>query len=89
VRPERLVGLTAASVRKKMKQKSFAAAVDREDIRRGAEELGVELDQHIQFVIDAMATIADDLGLAPLVPRPMAEGRGSDSLSDYGTSREC
>ena len=65
VRPERLCGLKAASVRKKMKQKAFAAAVNREDITRGAEQLGVDLNEHIQFVIDAMWGIADRLGLAP------------------------
>ncbi len=63
VRPERLVGLTASSVKKKMKQKSFAAAVSREDIVRGAADLGVELDEHIQFVIDAMAESRAVLGL--------------------------
>lgn len=55
VRPEGLVGLSAKSVRKKLKQPSFAAAIDREDIVRGASELGVELDQHLQTVIDALA----------------------------------
>ena len=65
VRPQRLEGMTASSVRKKMKQKSFAAAVDRGDIVRGADELGVELDVHIQFVIDAMSAIAAELDLAP------------------------
>ena len=65
VRPERLQGMTAASVRKKMKQKSFAAAVDRDDIIRGADELEVDLNEHIQFVIDSMSGIADNLGLAP------------------------
>lgn len=64
VRPERLRGMKAKSVRKKMKQKSFAAAVNRDDIVRGAEDLGVDLGEHIQFVIDAMATIAPDLGLS-------------------------
>lgn len=54
VRPERIVGMKAKSVRKKMKQKSFAAAVNRDDITRGAEDLGVDLNEHIQFVIDAM-----------------------------------
>jgi putative nucleotidyltransferase with HDIG domain len=63
IRPEKIRGLTAASVRKKMKQKSFAAAVNREDIVRGAEDLGVDLSEHIQFVIDAMAGIADQLDL--------------------------
>ena len=46
-----------------MKQKSFAANVSRDDIVRGADDLGVNLDEHIQFVIDAMAGIADELGL--------------------------
>jgi putative nucleotidyltransferase with HDIG domain len=64
VRPERLAGMKAKSVRKKMKQKAFAAAVNRDDIVRGAEELGVDLNEHIQFVIDAMSQIADQLGLA-------------------------
>jgi putative nucleotidyltransferase with HDIG domain len=63
VRPERIVGMKAKSVRKKMKQKSFSAAVNREDIIRGAEDLGVDLNEHIQFVVDAMAGIAEELGL--------------------------
>lgn len=65
VRPERLAGLQAKSVRKKLKTKGFAAAVNRDDIDRGAADLGVDLDEHIQFVIDAMATEADALGLTP------------------------
>ncbi len=64
VRPERLVGMKAKSVRKKMKQKAFAAAVNRDDIVSGAEDLGVDLNEHIQFVINAMAEIDDRLGLA-------------------------
>lgn len=63
VRPTRLSGLDAKSVRKKMKQPSFAAAVKREDIVRGAEDLGVDLDEHIDFCIGAMQAIADELGL--------------------------
>jgi putative nucleotidyltransferase with HDIG domain len=63
VRPEGIVGMTASSVKKKLKQKSFAAAVNRDDINRGAADLGVELDEHIQFVIDAMAERVDELGL--------------------------
>ncbi|TVS14022.1 MAG: HDIG domain-containing protein [Planctomycetaceae bacterium] len=66
IRPEKIRGLTASSVRKKMKQKSFAAAINREDIVRGAEDLGVELNAHIQMVIDAMAGIADQLELEPI-----------------------
>lgn len=63
VRPEGIRGLQAKSVRKKMKQASFAANVSRDDIVRGAADLGVDLDEHIQFVIDAMAEISDELGL--------------------------
>ncbi len=63
VRPEGIHGLKPASVRKKFKQKSFAAAVRREDITQGAADLGVDLDEHIQFVIDAMTKVADRLGL--------------------------
>jgi predicted hydrolase (HD superfamily) len=48
-----------------MKQKSFAAAVNREDIVRGAEELGVDLDEHIEFVASALEERSDALGLAP------------------------
>ncbi len=65
VRPEGLEGLRAKSVRKKMKQKSFAAAVDREDIVRGAEELGVDLNEHIEFVAGALRAKSGVLGLAP------------------------
>ena len=64
VRPEGLQGMQASSVRKKMKQKSFAAAVNRDDIVRGAEDLGVELNEHIQFVIDALASEANSLGFS-------------------------
>lgn len=62
VRPERLTGITAASVRKKMKQKSFAAAVKREDIERGAALLELPLDEHITQVITAMQGVAAELG---------------------------
>lgn len=70
VRPERLAGLTPKSVRKKMKQVSFAAAVNRDDIVRGAADLGVELDEHIAFVAAAMQSIAADLGLTPMERAP-------------------
>jgi putative nucleotidyltransferase with HDIG domain len=53
----------ARSVRKKMKDKAFARSVNREDIIRGAAELGADLDQHISFSIEAMKTVADELGL--------------------------
>ena len=64
VRPEKLNGMTASSVRKKMKQKSFAAAVKREDIEKGAALLGMTLDDHITTVIGAMQSIAAPLGFA-------------------------
>ena len=63
VRPEGLQGMNAKSVRKKMKTKAFAAAVARDELVRGAEELGVDLNDHVQFMIDAMAAVADQLGL--------------------------
>lgn len=65
VRPGRLEGLTPKSVRKKMKQASFAAAVNRDDITNGADDLGVELNEHIAFCIEAMQSIAPELGLLP------------------------
>ncbi len=65
MRPGRLEGLKAKSVRKKMKSAGFAANVNRDDIVRGAAELGVDLDQHIEFCAAAMNTIAPELGLTP------------------------
>jgi putative nucleotidyltransferase with HDIG domain len=70
VRPNGILGLTPKSVRKKLKQPSFAAGVDRDEVRRGAEELGVDFDQHVAFVIEAMAARADELGLAPRPQSP-------------------
>lgn len=64
VRPERLAGMKPASVKKKMKAKGFAAAVKREDIVNGADDLGEPLDEHIAFVIAAMQGAAEELGLA-------------------------
>jgi predicted hydrolase (HD superfamily) len=65
VRPTGLEGMKPKSVRKKLKQPSFAAKVDRDQIRRGIEDLGVDETEHIQLVIDAMAANAGELGLAP------------------------
>jgi predicted hydrolase (HD superfamily) len=53
------------SVKKKLKQPSFAAAVNREDIQRGIEELGVDPDEHMALVIEALAERSDELGLGP------------------------
>ncbi|HWT90363.1 MAG TPA: HDIG domain-containing protein [Solirubrobacterales bacterium] len=63
VRPTGIEGLTPKSVKKKMKQPSFAAAVDREDLRQGAAELGEDFDEHVAFVIAALQPRADELGL--------------------------
>jgi putative nucleotidyltransferase with HDIG domain len=65
VRPEGIHGMTPKSVKKKMKTPAFAAAVDREGLRRGAEELGVDFDEHVQFVIGALEPHAAELGLEP------------------------
>jgi len=65
VKPTKSVhDVDAKSVRKKMKDKAFAKGVSREDVMIGTQELGVDLDTHIQFVIDAMRRSADVLGLA-------------------------
>ena len=65
VRPSRSVHeVDARAVRKKMKDKAFARGVSREDVVQGAADLGVDLDEHVQFVIDAMRAEADALGLA-------------------------
>ena len=63
LRPNGITDLTAASVQKKMKAKGFARNVNRDDIERGAADFGVDLTDHIQFEIDAMKTIAVELGL--------------------------
>jgi putative nucleotidyltransferase with HDIG domain len=65
VRPTGIEGMKPKSVRKKMKQPSFAAAVPRDQLQRAADELGVDLTEHIQTVIDALAEHADELGLGP------------------------
>jgi putative nucleotidyltransferase with HDIG domain len=63
LRPNGITDLTASSVKKKMKSKGFARNVKREDIERGAADFGVDLSEHIQFEIDALKTIAAELGL--------------------------
>jgi predicted hydrolase (HD superfamily) len=65
VRPDGIHGMTPKSVKKKLKQPSFAAGVNREEVRTGAEELGVDFDEHVAFVIAAMEQRADELGLGP------------------------
>jgi putative nucleotidyltransferase with HDIG domain len=68
VRPEGIHGMTPKSVKKKMKTPAFAAAVNRDELRAGAEELGVDFDEHVAFVIAALEERAGELGL---------EGRGA------------
>jgi putative nucleotidyltransferase with HDIG domain len=78
VKPSRSVhDVDARSVRKKMKDKAFARGVNREDILLGASELGVDLDEHIQFVIDAMRRSADEIGLGgTTAPNTGGDGAG-------------
>ena len=64
VRPGKtLVGLEVSSVKKKLKDKGFARGVNRDDVIQGAEQLGVPLDEHIQFVLDALRPVEKTLGL--------------------------
>src|SRR5246500_2428061 len=63
VRPDGLATLEPPSVRKKLKQPSFAAGVHRDEVYRGAEELGVELDDHIRTIVEALQPISAELGL--------------------------
>jgi putative nucleotidyltransferase with HDIG domain len=72
VRPEGIHGMTPKSVKKKLKTPSFAAGVDREAVREGAAELGVDFDEHVAFVIAALEEHAAELGL---------EGQGSQSAA--------
>jgi predicted hydrolase (HD superfamily) len=64
VRPSRsLDDLEVSSVKKKLKDKAFARSVNRDDIRQGVEELGVDIDEHIRFVIDALRLVQKEIGL--------------------------
>ena len=64
VRPSKsLDDVSSGSVRRKMKDKNFAKDVNREDIIRGAEELGVDLDEHISFIVESMKPIAGQIDL--------------------------
>jgi putative nucleotidyltransferase with HDIG domain len=72
VRPTGIHGLTPKSVKKKMKAREFAAAVDRDDLRAGAEGLGVDFDEHVAIVIAALEERADELELHGSEPSPGA-----------------
>ena len=65
VRPTGIEGMKPKSVKKKLKQPSFAAAVSREEVQRGIDELGVDQDEHIALIIEALAERSDELGLGP------------------------
>ena len=66
MRPTRsLDDLEVKSVKKKLKDKAFARSVNRDDIHQGIEELGVSLDEHIQFVIDSLKPVQKEIGLGP------------------------
>jgi predicted hydrolase (HD superfamily) len=69
VRPEGVTTLGPKSVRKKLKDKAFAAKVDRREIATGVELLGVDLSEHIQFIIDALGPHAEELGIGPRADR--------------------
>jgi putative nucleotidyltransferase with HDIG domain len=73
VRPGGIIDMTASSVKKKMKSKGFARNVSREDIDRGAKDFGVDLTEHIQFVIDSLKAHAVELGIE--------KGIGEDAAS--------
>jgi predicted hydrolase (HD superfamily) len=64
VRPDGIHSLAPSSVKKKLKDKGFAAKVSRDDVYQGVERLGANLDEHIQLVIDALKPHADELGIA-------------------------
>jgi len=74
VRPTGIEGMKPKSVRKKLKQPSFAAKVDRGQIQQGIAELGVDETEHIQIVIDALAENASELGLEPQDSPPGESG---------------
>ena len=74
VKPSRSVhDVEAASVKKKMKDKAFARGVNRDDVLLGAQELGVDLDEHIRFVVNAMRGVAEAIGLAGTPAPPARE----------------
>lgn len=64
VRPTGVVGLTPKSVKKKLKDKRFAASVERSEVHAGVELLGVELAEHITFIVEALTPHAEELGIA-------------------------
>ena len=74
VRPTGIEGMKPKSVKKKLKQPSFAAAVNRDEVHRGIEELGVDQDEHIALIIEALSERSDELGLGPQDPSAEQSG---------------
>jgi putative nucleotidyltransferase with HDIG domain len=74
VRPTGIEGMKPKSVKKKLKQPSFAAAVNRDEVHRGIEELGVDQDEHIALIIEALAERSDELRLGPQDPSAEQSG---------------
>lgn len=72
VRPQGIHGMTPKSVKKKMKTPAFAAAIDRDELRHGAEALGVDFDEHVAFVIAALEERSGELALDGAEPAPSA-----------------
>lgn len=69
VQPEKTIHtVTVKSVKKKMKDKAFARSVNRDDIRKGIEDLGIEMDEHLEFCIEALKNVAAELGLDYTTP---------------------
>ena len=89
VRPTGIDGMTPKSVKKKLKQPSFAAGVNRDEVREGAEELGVDFDEHVAFVIAAMEERADELGLARSGLTMAEPACGSSSSRATRPARSC
>jgi putative nucleotidyltransferase with HDIG domain len=77
VRPTGIEGMKPKSVKKKLRQPSFAAAVDRDQVQRGIDELGVDQDEHIALIIEALAERADELGIGPRQQGGRDEGGGA------------
>src|SRR5918997_4934271 len=91
VRPEGIPGLTPKAVKKKLKQPSFAAAVNREEIHHNVEDLGVDLDEHIRFMVAALEERADELELhgtsAAASPAAEAAAARSDAAAQAPAAR--
>src|SRR5215204_2863965 len=74
VRPTGIEGMKPKSVKKKLKTPAFAAAVNRDEVHRGIEELGVDQDEHIALIIEALSERSDELGLGPQDPSAEQSG---------------